>query len=268
MRLGHGLSVFAAAARLGFKHALNEWLLLLGAFLIYATIILAYAGVFRAIAPADLAIHGLSAAHLIWYVGLTEFVLFCTSTFLFREFQNEIRSGQIDLFLVRPCPVWIVKLGEGCGQYLARLLTLSVPCVALAGFTAGEAGPDAGAILGLLLSAQLSSVLLVGSFFMVGASCLWVRQSEPIFWIWQKSMFVLGGLLWPLSFYPPALRYFAWLTPFPAMIASPAQWGQTGEAWLLAAGCLDQIFWAVTMLFALSRVDRAVLRAIQRGESA
>ncbi len=61
-------------------------------------------------------------------------------------------------------------------------------------------------MLGLLVSAGLASPLLSASFFMLGASCLWVRQAEPVFWIWQKSMFLLGGLLWPLALYPPAVR--------------------------------------------------------------
>jgi ABC-2 type transport system permease protein len=268
MRLGHAIAVFAHAAQLGLKHTLSERLLLLGSFLTYATIVLAYSAVFRAVGSASVAAHGLTQANLIWYMGLTEFVVFCTSTFQYREFAHEIQSGEIDLLLVRPCPVWIVKLGDGSGRFLARLLVLAVPCLALTGVVAGQAFPGAASLLAALLSALLASPLLTASFFMAGASCLWVRQAEPVFWIWQKSLFLLGGLLWPLSIYPPAVRLLAWLSPFPAMMATPAQWGLPGGGWWLAAALLHQIFWAAAIVLAMAKVDRAVLRAIQEGETA
>ena len=129
---------------------------------------------------------------------------------------------------MRPCPLWIVKLGDGTGRFLARFLVLLAPCLTLTGFVAGEAFPGAGRLLGMALSAVLASPLLVASYFMLGASCLWVKQAEPMFWIWQKSMFLFGGLLWPLALYPPAVQKLAWFTPFPAMLAAPAQWGLPG----------------------------------------
>ena len=268
MRLVHGLSVFAEAARLGLKHTLSERLLLLGSFLLYAAIIVAYSAVFRAIDPASIAAYKLTQADLIWYMGVTEFMIFSTSTFQYREFQEEIRSGAIDLLLVRPCPLWIVKLGDGTGRFVARFLVLLAPCLTLTGFVAGEAFHGAASLLGMVLSAVLASPLLTASYFMLGASCLWVRQAEPVFWIWQKSMFLFGGLLWPLALYPPAVRRLAWFTPFPAMLAAPAQWGLPGGGWGLAAAALHQMFWVWMILLAMARVNRALLRSIQGGETA
>ncbi len=268
MRLGHGMAVFAEAARLGFKHTLGERLLLFGSFLIHGAVILTYAAVFRAVGAASLAGFGLSQANLIWYMGVTELVLFCTPTFQFREFQHEIRSGEIDLLLVRPCPLWIVKLGDGAGRFWARLLVLAVPCLALTGFIAGGSFPGFGRMLGALLSAGLASPLLTAFLFMLGASCLWVRHAEPVYWIWHKFLFLFGGLLWPLALYPAAVRHFAWVTPFPAMIATPAQWGLPGGGWWLAAAFLHQLFWVAAIVLITARVGNAMLRTIQGGESA
>ena len=268
MTFVHGAKVFAEAARLGFKHTLSERLLLLGSFLVYSSIMFAYAAVFRGASASSLAPYNLTQADLIWYMGLAEFVLFCTYSFQYREFQQEIRSGEIALLLIRPCPLWVVKLGDAAGRYVAKLLLLAAPCLTLIAFIAGGSGPSAGHVLGLLLSACLSSILFGASFFMLGASCLWVRQAEPVFWIWQKCMFLLGALLWPLALYPAAVRYLAWATPFPAIIAAPAQWGLPGQGWGLAAAAVHQVFWCVAIVFLTARVSAAVLRAIQEGETA
>jgi ABC-2 type transport system permease protein len=267
MRLGHGIAVVVEAARLGFKHTLGERLLLLGSFLLYAAVMLAYSAVFHAVGTASLAGFGLSQANLIWYMGVTELVLFCTPTFQFREFQHEIRSGDIDMFLVRPCPLWIVKLGDGTGRFWARLLVLSIPCLTLTSFVAGGSFPGFGRMLGALLSAVLTSPLLTASLFMLGASCLWLRHAEPAYWVWHKCLFLLGGLLWPLALYPAAVRHFAWITPFPAMAATPAQWGLPGGEWWLAAAFLHQLFWVAAILFMMAKTGNAVLLTIQRGET-
>ena len=263
----HGLAVFAAAARLGFKQVFGEKLLLLGSFMTYATLVVAYGGVFRAIPPADLAAHGLTAADLIWWLGLTEFVLFCSTTFYFRDMQHDIQSGQIDLTMTRPCPLWVLKLGEGVGQFCGRMLFLLAPCLALIGYVAADFRLGLVQIIGLAASALLSSPLLVCSYFMLGASCLWFRQAEPLFWIWQKSLFLLGAMLWPLALYPVILSRLVWLTPFPAVLATPAQWGQATGATTLAATFLHQILWVGLFILAASRVDRAMLASIQKGGS-
>jgi ABC-type uncharacterized transport system permease subunit len=123
-------------------------------------------------------------------------------------------------------------------------------------------------MLGALLCAGLAGPLLTASYFMLGASCMWLRQAEPAFWIWQKSMFLLGGLLWPLALYPSAVRHLAWLTPFPALLAVSAQWSLPGGGWWLAAGVLHQVFWGAAIVFAMARVNRALMRAIQEGKGA
>jgi ABC-2 type transport system permease protein len=263
----HALAVFAAATRLGFKQAIGENLLLLGSFMTYATLVVAYAGVFRAIPAAELAAYGLTTTDLIWWLGLTEFVLFCSTSFHFRDMQHEIQSGQIDLTMTRPCPLWPLKLGEGVGHSCGRMLILLAPCLALVGYMAGDFRLGLTQIIGLAASALLSAPLLACSFFIVGASCQWLRQAEPMYWIWQKSLFLLGAMLWPLALYPIAISRLTWLTPFPAVLATPAQWGQATSAPMLAAMTLHQIFWVGLFILAAARVDRALLASLQKGGS-
>ena len=193
-------------------------------------------------------------------------MLFCSTTFQFRELQDDIRSGQIDLALTRPCPVWIVRIGEGAGQYLARMLLLITPCLALTAFMAGEFRLGAGRPARHVRKRCCSP----GSFCCapiswLGRPACGSKQAEPVFWIWQKSLFVLGALLWPLTLYPLALARLVWLTPFPAVLAAPAQWAQSTSALGLAAATLHQIVWAAAFIFAAARINRAVLRALQQG---
>jgi ABC-2 type transport system permease protein len=50
----------------------------------------------------------------------------------------------------------------------------------------------------------------------------WLVDVTPVYWVWQKLLFVLGGFMLPLELFPTRIQRVAAFTPFPAMIAGPA----------------------------------------------
>jgi ABC-2 type transport system permease protein len=263
MNFRHQLTVFVAAAKLGFKEIFAEPIVLLGSFLTYATLIIAYGNVFKGISPEDLAANHLTLSEMIWYFGATELTFFCCSSVHFREVQNDIQNEQIHLSLLRPCPVWVVRIGEWAGQSVARFLSLIIPSLAVVLLMAGGITPNPARFLGFIASLPLATTILLCSYFMIGVSCLWMKQSEPTFWIWQKALFFFGALLWPFALYPPLLRQIAWLTPFPAILAAPAQWTLNIGDLPLLKGFAHQVFWTVVFVALVAAVNRAVLRRLQ-----
>ena len=47
-------------------------------------------------------------------------------------------------------------------------------------------------------------------------------EVTPVFWVWQKLLFVFGGLLMPIELYPALVRDVAPFTPFPSVLSRPA----------------------------------------------
>ena len=52
----------------------------------------------------------------------------------------------------------------------------------------------------------------------IGCAAFWLQDASPVYWIWQKFNFVLGGLILPLSLYPEWLQKVAYLSPFSALL--------------------------------------------------
>lgn len=260
----HSFGVFFAAAHLGFKEVFAERLVLFGSFLTYATLVVAYSNVFHGIPAKDIAIHNLTASDMIWYFGATELILFCSSFTYFKELQYNIQNEQICLSLLRPCPVWIVLIGEWIGQTSARFLILFLPCVALVGIMAGGSNPSLQSMAGYVLSLPLASLIMLCFYFIIGASCLWFSQADPAALIWQKSLFFFGALLWPLVIYPSFLQILAWISPFPSILAVPAQWTLGNSTTILMSGLFHQLVWVALSLLLASAVNRAMLRRIQK----
>lgn len=264
MTLSHSFKVFIASARLGFKEVFAERLLLLGSFIIYGTLVVAYSSVFRGIPPEDLAAHQLTLSQMIWYFGATEFVLFCSSFNHFKELQYDIQNDNIHLSLLRPCPVWVLRVGEWAGQSLARSIVLFVPCFGLIAFMAGGVGFDVFRSAGFIISLPLATLILLCFYFILGTTCLWLTQAEPAFWVWQKCLFLFGALLWPLLLYPDIFNFIAWVTPFPAILAAPAQWALDTGVILLIGGYVHQVFWSLVLLALAAWVNRAMLHSLQK----
>ena len=265
MSLRHKIRVFIGAAKIGFKHIISEQLPLLGSFIMFAVLVVAYSGVFRWIPAEDLAAHNLTYVQMVWYIAVTEFVLFCGSFAHFKDLQHDIQTDQIHLELLRPCPVWIVRLGEWSGQYVARFSALVIPCFALTFYESGLHGLALTSILGIVASLPVAGSMLLVCNFMLGVSCLWLKQAEPAYWIWQKSLFLLGALLWPLALYPSLFGKLVWLTPFPAILAVPGGWITSSDTQNHVQGAICQMFWLVIFILLAIAANRALIRRIQSG---
>ena len=90
----------------------------------------------------------------------------------------------------------------------------------------------------------------------IGLSAFWIVDTSPVYWIWQKLAFVLGGLLLPLELYPDWLRAAARLSPFPAML-----WGPGRMAFGFAPGAalvtlLELLAWGALVALLLAWLAR------------
>lgn len=101
---------------------------------------------------------------------------------------------------------------------------------------------------------------------MIGLATTWTGSAAPVHWIWQKGLFVLGGLIIPLSLYPAAFRGFAESSPFAAMLAAPASLALDPSARHTTTVLMLQAAWLVVLAVLAWLVDRAAIaRLVARG---
>ncbi|HAX91269.1 MAG TPA: hypothetical protein DCY07_03550 [Rhodospirillaceae bacterium] len=266
MGFSHSVRVFRAGVALGIKQAWQEKITILGSLIIYGTIMLLYGGVIKMIPDADLAKHGYSHSQMIWYLAITEYVLFICASWGFKEVQNDFQSEQIYLSLLRPYRASLVRISVWAGEALVRAAGMFVPVMLFITWLAGGLQMSALQVIGMLLSIPLSAVMMLAGLYIIGASCLWFVQSEPAYWIWNKSIFLLGALLWPMAYYPVMMQNIMWSTPFPAILAQAGEWALDPSLTRILLGFVHQLFWCLVAVFVLRWFDGVVLRKIQSGE--
>jgi len=152
---------------------------------------------------------------------LMDTVFFATN--LVRHYiMGQVRTGAIQMDLLRPLNFMFHLLARNLGQMAFSLLTLGLP-----GFLAGNLllglRPPSSLVDGLLFLFSLASAYLVAFAlnFLVGMVSVYTLNIRRIGWLYYALMRFFSGQLVPLWFFPPFLAVLASLLPFRGIIGIP-----------------------------------------------
>lgn len=205
------------------------------------------------------AIGGYDGRSLTWYLAFSEAVTVCLSSRLIERIGEEIGDGTVSVELLRPASVLGVRICTEVGSCLPRLAVCGIAALVLATVTGGSA-PD-GAALALVVPAMVLAVVcnLIAQHA-VAALSFWIRDSRSSWFLYQKLVFILGGMLIPLQLLPSVLRAICFALPFVTMAYVPARLVSGHfEPWLLAL----QIGWLAVLWATAVAVYSAGERRLQ-----
>jgi ABC-2 type transport system permease protein len=173
---------------------------------------------FRVSGQSELA--GYSLVEIVWYLAMTETITLSTSR-AFVDISDAVKSGDLAYALTRPVSYPFFQVAQSLGNSLPRLglnLLTASAVVAL--------GVGAGSLPGIVaffVTAALALLLDALIAVLIGLSAFWIEEVMPIFWIYQKLLFTVGGLFLPLEMLPLWLRRIAVWLPFRYVANVPAR---------------------------------------------
>lgn len=255
MRTGF-FAKYAAFARIAASQAYRERGDLYGRMMFFVVILGVFSSLWRAVAEAGMPISADSKA-LVWYLAATEWILLSAPP-IYLEIQEAIRRGDHVYRLAIPVSFVVAEFASGLGLIAVRAPVLGITafCCAFM-FTGWIPSPET---LALFIPFGLAaSILLTALYLMLGLLAFWLHDVTPVFWVWQKLLFVLGGLMLPLELYPQAVQHVALLTPFPSLLSGPASF-VLGTAAMAPAVLLSQLFlWSLATGLATTWLFRRAL---------
>lgn len=215
---------YAAVGRIGLLQHIAYAADLLARSLFLVVIVFVFVQLWRTIYAADgrVDIEGFSLAQMIWYFTAAECIILSQPR-LTGQFDEKVKSGEIAYVLGRPYSFLgyhaVGYFTEGC----IRLAINAVVGAAVASLLVGPIpiamGQVAATGLAMLLSFALSFCLL-GT---IGLLAFWFEDTGSFYFIWQKLVFILGGMLVPLEVFPDAMQRVAMALPLPYMVYGPAR---------------------------------------------
>jgi len=166
-------------------------------------------------------INGLTLNDTIWYLLLAE-TLELGRPRLSRTISEQVKDGSIAYLINKPYNFLIYQLASGLGESLPRLGMLFVIGGALVWVMAGPP-PN-------IINWPVALLALAGAWLLhfcvnalIGLAAFVSEEVAPYEWIYQKLVFIFGGMLIPLDFYPQWLQSVAKSLPFAYMMYGPAR---------------------------------------------
>lgn len=204
-------------------------------------------------------IGGYTAAQLTWYLATSEAVTVCLSSRLIERIGDEIADGSVAVEMLRPAPMLGMRLCSEFGACVPRLVACAAAGFVLATVTA-DSSPGAPALVLTIPAMALAVACNLVAQHAVAAAAFWLRDARSSWFLYQKLVFILGGMLIPLELMPSVLRTICFALPFAAMAYAPARLASGHvEPWLLVV----QIGWLAVLSCAAIAAFRAGQRRLQ-----
>lgn len=213
------LAKYAAFSRISASEARRERHELYGRMVFFAVILGVFSSLWRAVAEAGMPVTA-DPKSLVWYLAATEWILLSAPP-IHLEIQEAIRRGDVAYRLGHPASYVGAEFASGLGLLAVRAPFLGLTAFVCAFVFTGWI-PPLTAMLAVVPFGLAASALVTGWYVGIGLLAFWLQDVAPVYWVWQKLMFVLGGLMLPLELYPTFVQRAAALTPFPVLLAAPA----------------------------------------------
>ena len=135
---------------------------------------------------------------------------------------GQIRSGAIQMDLLKPLDFTFHLMARSTGELIFKLVTLGVPGFLFGALFLGLR-PPASLAHGLLFLLSLALAFLVGFGlnYLIGLISFYTIGAQRISWVYYAVLGFFSGGMVPLWYFPPLLAQIAGVLPFQAMMSIP-----------------------------------------------
>jgi len=204
-------------------------------------------------AGADV-IGGLTLRDMLWYLMLAETIELGRPP-LARTMSENVKDGSIAYILNKPYDFLLYQFSTAMGETIFRTIVNAFFGSLTVWFLIGPPNHPEGFLIAL--------PAVVGAWTlhfcvnaMIGLSGFAVEDVSAFTWIYQKLVFIFGGMLIPLDFYPEWLQAIARALPFAGMIYGPSRLFVTPGPELFINVMSLQLTWILALTLLLVIVYR------------
>lgn len=254
--MGKYFKIFTLAV----THSLKNYKALIGLSIFLITCLIIFAHIWK-VAATRVGVLDLNPEHLLWYIAFNEWLIVSLPD-IQEEMEQDLRSGRLAYLLPRPISYLGSVFSEGLGMLFTNLFVLGIVTFTFTWWRIGSMPFSLGAFSLTLFVGLCAGCVAIIFQMIVGLSAFWIHRVEPFHWIWEKSLFTLGGLMLPLAIYPLWLQKIAYLTPFPAILGQRSALAinfSMHEVFFIMGSLL---FWGLTGVTVLVLLYRKGLRIV------
>lgn len=166
-------------------------------------------------------INGMTLYSTMWYLMLAETIELSRPR-LSNVISDNVKDGSIAYILNKPYNFLLYQFSTSLGETVFRAITNALIGSVIVWWLAGPP-PATNGWLFAVLAVLGTWILNFCISCLIGLSAFLVEDVSSFVLIYQKLLFILGGFIIPLNFYPQWLQAMCKALPFAAMIYGPSQ---------------------------------------------
>jgi len=190
-------------------------------------------------------INGMTLYSTMWYLMMAETIELSRPR-LSNTISDNVKDGSIAYILNKPYNFLLYQFSNSMGETIFRAMMNALFGGLVIWWLVGPPPAPLGWAFAILA--------LFGTWIMnfcisclIGLSAFLVEEVSPFVWIYQKFVFILGGFLIPLDFYPAWLQSIAKALPFAYMIYGPSKLFIAPSLGLFVNIFSMQIVWSIVL---------------------
>ncbi len=135
-----------------------------------------------------------------------------------RLMMQDIQSGNVEVLFSKPISYLFYRIWWQIGSGLYSFVVITTLAVIALGFIIGfpETMTIGIFIPTLILTFVCASILSLLLYSVVGLLSFWIEDINPVFWIVDKAVMILGGSYLPVALFPAFMYKIALYSPFGA----------------------------------------------------
>jgi ABC-2 type transport system permease protein len=190
-------------------------------------------------------IAGLTLRETLWYLMLAETIMLSKPR-LSSTIAEAVKDGSVAYLLNKPYNFLLYQVSVGLGDSVMNLVFNALAGGVVVWLMVGPPPDPRGwpLVLVAVIAAWLIDFCIAA---MIGLTAFVTEEVSAFEWIYQKVVFILGGMLIPLDFFPDWLRTIALALPFAYTIYGPARLFVEPDLARFVTLLLMQGFWLATL---------------------
>ena len=169
-------------------------------------------------------INGYTLTQMIWYLLLADSISYGCSDICKKEIQDDVKSGGIAYKVNKPYQYVLYNFVRYLGDSIIRIVLYLIVSILIGLLFVGNLNLnlDIFNILCIVLSIVLAVSLNGFIKILISLTSLWVEDSMPFHWIYNKLL-LLFGIFFPIEMFPKVLQPIIKCTPVFVILYGPVK---------------------------------------------
>lgn len=205
---------------------------------------------------------GFTLTQLFWYFTLAEVMTFSGPSDSIEEIGEEVRSGSISNSLLKPINYCFVRFVKYFSRFLTDFILIGAGGILFTYVLIGSLKITFTGILLTGIAIALGAFINFLLILAIGLSAFWLEDSTSLSWIYQKFVFILGGMMIPLEFYPSWLENLSKALPTSYFMYYPAKLFVHFDVSFLSKVLIGQVSWIIVLIVIVILVYRKGVKEV------